>query len=601
MLINGRYQVLQPLQEGGFGHTFLAEDTQLPSRRRCVIKQLKPIHDNPGLYQLIQERFQREAAIQETLGEASPYIPRLYAYFNEGDHFFLVEEWIEGETLRQKLLEVGRFSEVKVRELLLQLLPTIETVHQHQIIHRDIKPDNVILRKRDGNPVLIDFGAVKESMATIVNTKGQTARSIVVGTTGYMAPEQSAGHPLFASDLYSLGLTAIYLLTGRSPAELNSDPLTGKIEWRSQAPQVSDTLASILDKAIQMYPAERYSHARAMYEVLQQEPEPDLANHPTVVSHPPAGALPVAPFNAAPAAAQASPPAQIKISSSSPPTSPTGVTEVVSPVVNSAAGTSVSQSQKGSGGSGDWIKAMLIGGGIGSVLLLGVILLRGQPSVVVVQPSPLSPSPAASQSEPVSPSPIASSPEPSPSPEPSVTPSPTEPVSTAPETCGDPVDSGQTWYPIFLDNADVAQVRQDFCQDAIAKKRDNGTPTVQVASFSDPQRAADFAQKVGGEVGVPYQVGASPSPSANPSSSPNASPTGGPRDGTNAVIVGNKGATNIRRGPGTNHGVQHIAYPGDRVKILDTDYDSGGYRWYKVYFPKSSASGWIAGQLLQPD
>jgi serine/threonine-protein kinase len=147
----------------------------------------------------------------------------------------------------------------------------------------------------------------------------------------------------------------------------------------------------------------------------------------------------------------------------------------------------------------------------------------------------------------------------------------------------------------------VAQVRQDFCQDAIAKKRDNGTPTVQVASFSDPQRAADFAQKVGGEVGVPYQVGASPSPSANPSSSPNASPTGGPGDGTNAVIVDNDGPTNIRRGPGTKYPVQHIAYSGDRVKILGTDYDSGGYRWYRVYFPKSGASGWIAGQLLQPD
>jgi serine/threonine protein kinase, bacterial len=584
MLINGRYQVLQPLQEGGFGHTFLAEDTQLPSRRRCVIKQLKPIHDNPGLYQLIKERFQREAAIQETLGEASPHIPRLHAYFNEGDHFYLVEEWIEGETLRQKMLEVSRFSEAKVRELLQQLLLTIKIVHQHHIIHRDIKPDNVILRKRDGNPVLIDFGAVKESMATVVNARGQTTRSIVVGTVGYMAPEQSAGRPLFVSDLYSLGLTAIYLLTGRSPAELDTDPLTGKIEWRSQAPQASNDLASILDKAIQLQPAERYSHAQAMYEALQQDPEPDLADHPTVVSRSPIGAMSAAPFNASPAPAKATP------------LTPTGVTEVVSPVATSGESVSEPQDLKRSWMSGDWVKAMLIGSGIGSMLLLGVILLRGQPPVVVVQPSPLdSPSPSESLAMPVPviPSPIASSPAPSPSLKPSVSPSPTEPISTAPTTCGDPPNSGQTWYPVFLDNVDVAQVRQDFCQDAIEKKRENGTPTVQVASFSDSQRAADFAQKVNGEVGVSYQVGASLSQSPIPYESPAKT--------TDAVIAGNKGETNIRRGPGMNHGVQHIAYPGDRVKVLETKYDSGGYRWYKIYFPKSGASGWIAEKLLKPD
>jgi serine/threonine protein kinase, bacterial len=152
MLINGRYQVLHPLQEGGFGHTFLAEDTQLPSRRRCVIKQLKPVHHNPEFYRLIQDRFQREAAIQETLGEACPQIPRLYAYFLEGDLFYLVEEWIDGETLRQKIDAVGPFSEAAVRDMLVDVLSTVEVVHQHQIVHRDIKPDNIILRRRDGRP-----------------------------------------------------------------------------------------------------------------------------------------------------------------------------------------------------------------------------------------------------------------------------------------------------------------------------------------------------------------------------------------------------------------------------------------------------------------
>ncbi len=86
-LLNNRYQVIQTLGGGGFGETFLAEDTQMPSRRRCVIKQLKPIQDNPQVYQLVQQRFQREAAILEELGDGSDQIPRLYAYFSEMDNF----------------------------------------------------------------------------------------------------------------------------------------------------------------------------------------------------------------------------------------------------------------------------------------------------------------------------------------------------------------------------------------------------------------------------------------------------------------------------------------------------------------------------------
>lgn len=79
-LLNNRYRIIQTLGSGGFGDTFLAEDTQMPSQRRCVIKQLKPITNNPQIYQLVQQRFQREAAILEELGEENPQIPRLYAY-----------------------------------------------------------------------------------------------------------------------------------------------------------------------------------------------------------------------------------------------------------------------------------------------------------------------------------------------------------------------------------------------------------------------------------------------------------------------------------------------------------------------------------------
>lgn len=589
MLINGRYQILHPLQEGGFGHTYLAEDTQLPSRRRCVIKQLKPIQNNPEFYKLIQDRFQREAAIQETLGEVCQQIPSLYAYFSENDHFYLVEEWVDGDTLRQRMAVVGRFSEAAVRDLLNQLLPIVETVHQHQIIHRDIKPDNIILRKRDGKPVLIDFGAVKESMATVVNSQGQTARSIVIGTAGYMAPEQSAGRPVYSSDLYSLGLTAIYLLTGKIPAELNTDPLSGRMDWRSQAPHVSNTFAQVIDTAIHMHPSERFASAAQMYQALQTEIPSGPGYETTVISKIPPEVKPAIPI---PAQAPIQVPIRIPTQGSA------GLpTQVVSPAHDFAKVPSPLPSPQ----KNEWLKPLLVGGGIGSVLLLGFILVRGQPAPVVTDPSPVSvPS--------VTASPTASASAPSTT-EPQPDPSPSEAPVTAEATCGDSNDQGQDWYPVFINNADVREVRRKYCQDAIAKNRDDGTPTVQVASFTDRERANTFAQKVGGDVGLPYKIGATPSPSVSPSPSSSSSPSSSvspsaspsPSDSTNAVIVGNKGETNIRSGPGTNFGVRHIAYPGDRVKILASDQDSGGYIWYKIYFPKSGASGWIAGQLLQPD
>jgi serine/threonine protein kinase, bacterial len=208
-----------------------------------------------------------------------------------------------------------------------------------------------------------------------------------------------------------------------------------------------------------------------------------------------------------------------------------------------------------------------------------------------------SPSPSASTT-PIN-SPSASTP---PSAEPSVSPSPERAV-TAPATCGDQGGRGLSWYPVFINNANLGQIQRDYCQDAIAKTRDDGTPAVQVASFTERSKAEAFAKKVGGDVGQPYQTGSSPSPSSS-SVSPSPSPTVPPpknNDRTNAVIIGNKGQTNIRKGPGTNYPPQHYAYPGDRVKILASAQDRGGYIWYEVYFPKSGASGWIAGQLLQPD
>jgi serine/threonine-protein kinase len=273
-LLNNRYKLLGVLGGGGFGETFLAEDTQMPSGRRCVIKQLKPVVDNPQVYQLVQDRFQREAAILEELGDGSNQIPELYAYFIENGQFYLVQEYIEGYTLTQIVQQQGLMSETSVKDILINILPILNYVHSKHMVHRDIKPDNILIRSCDGKPVLIDFGAVKETMGTVVTPSGNSSRSIVIGTPGYMPMEQTAGRPVFASDIYSLGLTAIYLLTGKIPQQLATDPATGEILWRPHALNVSPSFAMVLDKAIQQSPRDRYLNARDMLAALQSGSTP---------------------------------------------------------------------------------------------------------------------------------------------------------------------------------------------------------------------------------------------------------------------------------------------------------------------------------------
>lgn len=293
-VINNRYKIVKVLAEGGFGKTFLTEDTHLPSGRRCVVKQLKPIADNPQIYKLVQDRFQREAAILEELGSGNNQIPQLYAYFCEQGQFYLVQEYIQGKTLSHKVQTEGLISESDVREICKSLLQVLNYVHSKQIIHRDIKPDNIILRDANGAPVLIDFGAVRESMATIVNSQGYPTSSIVIGTPGFMPPEQAAGRPVYSSDLYSLAVTMIYSLTGKMPQQLPLDSRTGNIIWHEYAANISSGLRMVLDKAIAYNPSDRFPTAREMLDALQlpadASVDPTLAisyNTPTIHTVPP--------------------------------------------------------------------------------------------------------------------------------------------------------------------------------------------------------------------------------------------------------------------------------------------------------------------------
>ncbi|AIE74549.1 eukaryotic protein kinase [Synechocystis sp. PCC 6714] len=231
-----------------------------------VVKRLKPANEqNNTSTELIAKLFKKEAAVLEELGNGSSQIPKLYGYFSENDKFYLVQEYVKGISLSQ----AGKITPDQAKTILLSLLETLKYIHSKGIIHRDIKPENIILRDGDQLPVLIDFGALKETMGVVTLGSGSTVSSMVIGTRGFMAPEQSAGRSMFSTDLYALGLTIIYALTQKLPIEFATSQLTGELDWESDAPNIDPGLAKVLEKAIQMELNRRYAMAEEMYQDVQ--------------------------------------------------------------------------------------------------------------------------------------------------------------------------------------------------------------------------------------------------------------------------------------------------------------------------------------------
>lgn len=213
MYVAERYHLLRRLGMGGFGQTFLAEDTQPPAPAPCVVKQLRPTSQNPDFLKVARRLFERECATLQRLG-LHDQIPALIDSFEWQGEFYLVQELVEGVSLGEELRSRGTLPPPEVITLLKDVLSVLTFIHHHQVIHRDIKPDNLIRRHRDGKFVLIDFGAVKELQTQPLPDSGPPI-TIGIGTQGYTPPEQLAGHPRYASDLYALGITATQALTGQ--------------------------------------------------------------------------------------------------------------------------------------------------------------------------------------------------------------------------------------------------------------------------------------------------------------------------------------------------------------------------------------------------
>ncbi|MBE9182120.1 serine/threonine protein kinase [Oculatella sp. LEGE 06141] len=265
LLLCDRYRAIRPIGQGGFGKTFLAIDEHLPSKPHCVVKQLFLHLGEPYQTQKAIELFQHEALQLNQLGQ-HPQIPRLLAHFTHQSHHYLVQTYVDGQNLAQ-LARMGTFNESQIRQALVDLLPVLTFIHSNQVIHRDIKPANIIRRQRDGQLVLVDFGACK-----LATSSAYAQTGTVIGSAGYAAPEQVGGKAVFASDLYSLGVTCIHLLTNVPPFDLFSFS-EGAWVWRDYlATPVSEALGRVLDGMIEPAINQRYASAAIALQALNPSP-----------------------------------------------------------------------------------------------------------------------------------------------------------------------------------------------------------------------------------------------------------------------------------------------------------------------------------------
>lgn len=272
LVLRGRYRMIRALGRGGFGATFLARDELLPGKPPCVIKQLRPSAEAPHVLDMARDLFKREAKILGMIGN-HPQLPRLLDYFESDQEFFLVQEYINGLTLQQEVKRGGPFTEAGVKQFLSEILAMVQYVHDNYVIHRDIKPANIIRRDQDKKLVLIDFGAVKDkvNVTQAANSEQTALTAYAIGTPGYAPPEQMAMRPVYASDLYALGVTCVYLLSGKAPKDLNYDPNTGELLWREQV-HISDHFANVLQKMLEISVKHRYQSVEAILRDLDLEP-----------------------------------------------------------------------------------------------------------------------------------------------------------------------------------------------------------------------------------------------------------------------------------------------------------------------------------------
>ena len=267
-VLKGRYAIRSTIGQGGMGRTYLAQDLER-FNETCVLKEFIPPQDSQEVTEKAKELFRREASVLYQIRH--PQVPDFRATFESEGRLLLVQDYVEGKNYRNLLLDRLKsgqnFSENEIFTLMQQLLPVLSYLHGHNIIHRDISPENLMLRSQDQLPVLIDFGVVQETNAKLNSQMGIPAAT-VAGKAGYAPPEQlQSGNAYANSDLYALAVTSIVLLTGKEPAEL-FDSINLAWNWQQFA-NVNPAFARVINQMLSYKPTNRYRSADEVMQALQ--------------------------------------------------------------------------------------------------------------------------------------------------------------------------------------------------------------------------------------------------------------------------------------------------------------------------------------------
>jgi serine/threonine-protein kinase len=258
-ILKRRYHIQQKIHEGGMGIVYLCKDI---TGRYAVVKH--PRYD--GDVSIKIEKLKVEANILKTFSH--PYIVKYIDSFEENNVFYMVIEYIYGKDLKT-LFSSSPAAEIQVRTYCRQLLEALEYLHNRNIIHRDIKPRNVMISQNTAK--LIDFGGAKMRFTSV------TRKGSILYTPRYGAPEQQAGESYFQSDIFGVGTTMYFLLTGEDPC--TPPPLSPC----AQNPRVSTVLDSIIQKATNISPDQRFQTATEMKDALRGILKPAPVFNPRLI------------------------------------------------------------------------------------------------------------------------------------------------------------------------------------------------------------------------------------------------------------------------------------------------------------------------------
>ena len=277
-LINDRYEIIRSIGEGGMANVYLAQDTILD--RKVAVKILR---GDLAEDEKFVRRFQREAISASSLND--PNIVEVYDVGEDNGKYFIVMEYVQGLTLKQLIKKRGSLTLPEVVDIMLQLTSAVAHAHESYIIHRDIKPQNVIILD-DGRVKIMDFG-----IAVALNAGEFTQTNSVMGTVYYIPPEQAnGGAATTKSDIYSLGILMYELVTGHVPFKGDNpvevaikhmnEPLPSICEYDPEMPQ---SIENIILRASAKNPKNRYDSAWEMHEDLETALDKDRFNEPKVV------------------------------------------------------------------------------------------------------------------------------------------------------------------------------------------------------------------------------------------------------------------------------------------------------------------------------